>query len=147
MKHKIKDIMTKDVEVVYPDCSISSAAKQMRDLDVGFLPICEGNKLLGVITDRDIVCRILANDETDVENKTVQDAMTSPVTYCFDDQSVDEATDIMKDKQIHRLLVLDRTKKLVGVVALADLAINHGVDKLTGEVVEKISEPAAPPAP
>ncbi len=69
MKHKIKDIMTKDVEVVYPDCSISSAAKQMRDLDVGFLPICEGNKLLGVITDRDIVCRILANDETDVETK------------------------------------------------------------------------------
>ena len=137
---KLKEIMTKDVEVIEPGASLQTAAQRMRDRDIGFLPVCDGERLIGVITDRDIVVRAAA-DGTDPKAILGRDVLTSPVIYCFDDQDVREAAKIMHDNQIRRLVVLNRgDKQIAGVVSLGDLAM-HVEDKLSGEVLQSISEP------
>jgi CBS domain-containing protein len=137
---KLSEIMTRDVIVMQPDDTLQSAAKKMRDHNIGFLPVCDGDTLLGVISDRDITIRALA-DGMDVSIMLGRDLMTSPAIYCFDDQEVAEAAQIMKDNQIRRLVVVDReNKRLTGVVSLGDLARN-GTNDLSGEVLQKVSEP------
>ena len=137
---KLKEIMTKDVEVIEPGASLQTAAQRMRDRDIGFLPVCDGERLIGVVTDRDIVVRAAA-DGTDPKAILGRDVLTSPVIYCFDDQDVREAAKIMHDNQIRRLVVLNRgDKQMTGVVSLGDLAM-HVEDKLSGEVLQSISEP------
>lgn len=137
---KIKDVMTKDVEVIPPTCEVQEAAQRMQDLDVGMLPICDDGRLVGTVTDRDIVLRMVATS-ADLRGKTIREAMTSPVTYCFEDQDVGEAAQVMEDKQIRRLVVLNRDKKLVGIVSLGDLSVKTGKERFGGKILEKISEP------
>jgi CBS domain-containing protein len=137
---KLSEIMTRDVVVLQPDDSLQSAAKKMRDRDIGFLPVCDGEDLIGVISDRDITIRALA-DGMDVNIMLGRDLMTSPAIYCFDDQDVSEAAQIMEENQIRRLVVLSREdNRLVGVVSLGDLARNATTDR-SGQVLQKVSEP------
>jgi len=137
---KLKQIMTQKVTTIHPDDTLQTAARIMRDRDVGFLPVYEGNELIGVLSDRDIVVRAIAED-MDPKAKLGRTLVTSPAIYCFEDQSIDDATDLMHDNQIRRLVILDRkTKQLVGVVSLGDLAMNVE-DKVSGEVLQSVSVP------
>src|SRR5687768_15907375 len=137
---KLSEIMTRDVVVIQPDDSLQSAAKKMRDLNIGFLPVCDGDDLLGVISDRDITIRALA-DGMDVNIMLGRDLMTTPAIYCFDDQDVSEAAKVMEENQVRRLVILSRDdKRLVGVVSLGDVARNESTDR-SGKVLKKVSEP------
>ena len=137
---KLSEIMTPDVVVMQPDDSLQSAAKKMRDRNIGFLPVCDGEDLLGVISDRDITVRALA-DGMDVSIMLGRDLMTSPAIYCFDDQDSSEAAKIMEENQIRRLVVMSREdKRLVGVISLGDLARHESADR-SGQVLQKVSEP------
>jgi CBS domain-containing protein len=140
---QIRDIMTRRVEVVHPDATIEEAAEKMKRLDVGPLPVCDGERLLGMVTDRDITVRA-TSEGRDPKNTRVRDVMTEEVFYCFDDQSVDEAAEIMRRAQIRRLPIVNRDKRLVGIVSLGDLAVQTGDQELSGEVLEDVSEPAQP---
>ncbi|HEY8255557.1 MAG TPA: CBS domain-containing protein [Rhizomicrobium sp.] len=117
---KIEDVMTHDVAVVSPDETIQQAAELMDQLDIGALPVAENERLVGMITDRDIVVRAVA-DGLDPSIQ-VSDVMTPDVKYCFCDQEVAEISDNMADIQIRRLPVVDRSKRLVGIIALGDIA-------------------------
>ena len=137
---KLKDIMTKEVEVVHPDQSLKEAAQKMRVRDIGFLPVCEGDRVLGVVTDRDIIVRATA-DGTDPDTSIGKQYVTTPAVYCFDDQDVEEAAKLMEDHQIRRLIVLSRDDdRLVGVVSLGDIA-TRGTRKTSANVLESVSEP------
>lgn len=137
----IAEIMTREVVTVSPQDSISHAAELMEDMDIGSLPVCDGQRLLGMITDRDIAVRGVAAGQTPDET-TVEEIMTEDVLYCYGDQSVEEVLEDMGDLQIRRMPVLDaETDELIGIVALADLSIEHaeGVD----ETLRDISVPPA----
>lgn len=143
---KLSEIMTRPVEVIQPDDSLRVAAKKMRDRDIGFLPVCDGETLLGVLSDRDITIRALA-DGMDVNVMLGRDLMTTPAIYCYEDQDVSEAARIMEEHQIRRLVVLSREgERLVGVISLGDLARNGTID-LSGKVLQKVSEPGASETP
>jgi CBS domain-containing protein len=138
---KLKVIMTKDVQVIHPDETLQMAAQKMRDHDIGFLPVCEGDRLVGVVTDRDLALRGIAAGVNSMA-KLGRDLMTSPIIYCFDDQDVDEAAKLMEEHQIRRVAVLSRDdKRLVGVVSLGDIAQN-GTKEMSAEVLQSVSEPA-----
>jgi CBS domain-containing protein len=135
---KIKEIMTKNVEALRPDDTIQKAAQKMRDRNVGFLPILEEGDLVGVVTDRDLVVRTLA-DGTKSKTMIGRDVPTSPGLYCFDDQDTDSAVRLMQTHQIRRLVVLDHDNgKVVGVVSLGDLA-SHIPPETTGEAFQEIT--------
>ena len=137
---KLSEIMTREVEVIQPDDSLRSAAKKMRDRNIGFLPVCDGDALMGVLSDRDITIRALA-DGMDVNVMLGRDLMTTPAIYCFEDQDVSEAAKIMEENQIRRLVVLSRDdKSLVGVISLGDLARNE-TSELSGKVLQRVSAP------
>ena len=140
---QIKDVMTSNVEVVHPDTTLQDAAKKMKDLDVGSLPVCDGQRLLGTVTDRDITVRAVAEGRNPTTTP-VREVMTSGIVYCFEDQDVREAAKLMKEKQIRRLPILNRDKRLVGIVSLGDLAVDTGNEKMAGQTLTKVSEPAQP---
>lgn len=117
---KISEVMTREVRVANPDETIQEAAGTMAQLDMGFLPVGNDERLLGTITDRDIAVRGVAQGlGPDVK---VRDIMSTDVMYCFDDEEVDDILDNMAEIQVRRLPVVDRNKRLVGVVSLGDLA-------------------------
>jgi CBS domain-containing protein len=138
---RVQEIMSKKVTWVSPDLSLEQAAQKMRDLDIGCLPVGNADRLVGMITDRDIACRAVAKG-SDPAKTTIGNTMSKGVTYCFDDQDVTEAAQLMEKKQIHRLPVLDRNKRMVGILSLGDVAL-HASHELTGEVVEAVSRHAA----
>jgi CBS domain-containing protein len=136
--------MTSEVECTQPSATIREAAQRMRDLDVGILPVCgENDRLAGMITDRDIAIRAVAGGFDPVK-ATVRDVMTPNVIYCFEDQDISEAAQLMQENQVRRLVVLNDEKRLVGVLSLGDLAVDVGDDELAGHTLEAVSEPAAP---
>ncbi len=137
---QIKDVMTRDVEVIGPSDTIKEASELMRSLNVGVLPVCEGDQILGLVTDRDIVVRGLALGK--MPESTISDVMTEDVEWCFEDHDVQEAAQLMKDKQIRRLIVLDHNKKLVGICSLGDIATER--EDIGAEVLERVSEPSVP---
>jgi CBS domain-containing protein len=137
---KIRDIMTSDVEIISPDTPLRDAAQRMRDTDTGFLPVGENDQLVGTLTDRDITIRAVAEGQ-DPNSAKVRDAMSENLVYCFDDQDSSEAAELMAEKQLRRLPILSRDKRLVGVVSLGDLATRTGDDDVVGQTVEDISEP------
>lgn len=139
----VRDIMSRDVEVVHPDSVIQEAADKMKTLNVGSLPVCDNKRLVGVVTDRDIAIRAVASG-LDPNSTKVCDTMTPELIYCFEDETVSEAAKLMERYQIRRLPILSRNKHLVGIVALGDLAVDVGNEKLSGTVLEEISEPAKP---
>jgi CBS domain-containing protein len=141
---KIKDIMTPNPECIRPDNTLQEAARRMRDLDVGPLPVCgDGGRPVGMITDRDITVRAIAEGK-DPRTTTVREAMTEEIVSVFEDQDVAEAARVMEEKQIRRLLVLDRDNRLVGIISLGDLAVESGDRAKAGEVLQEVSEPAVP---
>jgi CBS domain-containing protein len=137
---QVKQIMTRGCECIAPDSTLQEAAERMKALDVGPLPICANDRLAGIVTDRDLVLRGIAEGR-DPKATRVRDVMTPNVAYCFEDQDVDEAAQLMKDKQIRRLAVLNRAKRLVGIMSLGDLAVDAGDEQLVGETLERISAP------
>jgi CBS domain-containing protein len=141
---QVKDIMSSKIEWISPDASVTDAAKKMRELNVGSLPVQASTgdgQMLGIVTDRDITCRVVAAGLNPTQTK-VTEMMTKSVASCFSDQDIGEATRLMETKQVHRLPVIDRQKHVIGMLALADIA-THAPNKLTGEVIEAISRPGA----
>jgi len=136
---RIQDVMTADVSFVRPDTPILEIARKMRDGDIGATPVVEDERLVGMVTDRDVVVRVIA-EGGDVRTKTARDAMSPGVLYCFVDESVEAVLENMGDQQIRRLPVVDREKRLVGVVSLGDLALS-GKRKAAGEALQEISQP------
>jgi CBS domain-containing protein len=133
---RISDIMTRDVTSVAPDDTIRRAAELMDDLNIGVLPVCNGDKLVGMITDRDITVRATAQG-MDPESTAIGDVMTSDVSWCYDDQVVDDVMEQMASSQIRRIPVIDHNnEKLIGIVSLGDVATKHsaGVDRTLQEV-------------
>jgi CBS domain-containing protein len=141
---QLKDVMARDVEVIAPDASLREAAEKMRALDIGSVPVCDGRRLIGMVTDRDITVRAVAEGR-DPALARVRDVMTPDVTYCYEDDDVKDAARLMGERQIRRLAVLDRgSKQLVGMVSLGDVAVDTGDKKMAGDALRKISEPAGP---
>lgn len=138
----VRDVMTRGVETVAPDASIAEVARKMRDLDVGSLPVCDGSRLVGIVTDRDLSVRATAT-EKDPNSTHVREVMSPQLTWIFEDEPADAAARVMREHQIRRLPVLDRSDRLVGMVALADLATDLGDDKLKGATLEEISQPSS----
>lgn len=142
---QVSEIMTRDVETVAPDASLQQAASAMEGLGVGSLPVCDGRRLVGAITDRDIVVRGVAAGLSPVDC-LVRDCMTADVAYAFSDEEADEVLERMKTLQLRRLAVLDRDKTLIGIVALGDIATEPRAAALgsVGAAVAEISEPSRP---
>ena len=138
---QLKEIMSRDVEVVRPDSTIQEAAEKMRALDVGPLPVCDGNRLVGMITDRDITVRATAEGAEPFSTR-VGDVMTAETVFAFEDDDIEQAAQMMRDKQVRRLAVLNRDKQLVGIVALGDLAVDTGDDRKSGAVLKDVSRPS-----
>ncbi len=140
---KVRDIMTKDVELLNPFSKISEAARKMRELNVGALPVAENDKVVGMVTDRDIAIRAVA-EERNPPQELVNSIMTSDVHYCYESQDIDKAAEIMRSNRIRRLIVLNEEKELVGICSLGDLAVEGRNDRLSGEVLREISKPSKP---
>jgi CBS domain-containing protein len=135
---RISEIMSRDVKVASPQDTIQDVARRMRDIDSGVIPVCDGQKLQGMVTDRDIVIRAVSEGRS--FSTPVSEVMTPDVEYCYDDDEVKDAADRMAELQVRRLPVLDHDQRLVGIVALGDIA-REGKDKTTGQTLEEISEP------
>jgi CBS domain-containing protein len=135
--------MTPNVETIHPDRPLQEAAEMMKTLDVGSLPVCDNRRLLGMLTDRDITVRAVAAGRDPTRTK-VGDTMTPAMIYCFEDQEIQEAATLMEQHQIRRLPILNRNQQLVGIVSLGDLAVESKDERLSGEVLEEVSEPAKP---
>ena len=138
---KIKEVMTRAVETVRPDQSIQEAAAKMKSLDVGPIPVTDGDRLVGMLTDRDIVLRAVA-DGRDPRTTKVRDAMTSDVVCCKEDDDVKDAARQMKDRQIRRLVVVDGQQCVSGIVSLGDIAVDTSDERMAGRVLEEVSKPA-----
>jgi CBS domain-containing protein len=132
---KIADIMSTDVQTLQPQESLRRAAQCMRTLDVGALPVCDGERLLGMLTDRDITVRAIA-DGLNPDQACVSDIMSPDVECCSADQDVEEAKQLMGDRQIRRLPVIDAKRRLVGIVSLGDLALRQSgnIDRAVREI-------------
>jgi CBS domain-containing protein len=139
----LREVMTTEVTTLLPSATVQDAAHHMKTLNVGSIPICEHNQLVGMLTDRDIVVRVIA-ERHNPETQQIQDVMTPQVDYCYEDQDVEEAAQVMQDRQIRRLPIIDRDNQLVGIVSLGDLAVKTNEEKTTAQALEQISLPAEP---
>ena len=135
---KVSDAMSRDVAVASPAESIRNAARVMAKIDAGVLPVGEGDRLVGMITDRDIAIRAVAEGKTPTTK--VRDIMSEEVLYCYDDQDLDEVAQNMSEMKVRRLPVVNREKRLVGIISLGDLARNEDTGT-TGATVSQICEP------
>ena len=134
---KVKEIMHKGVEWVSPDTPLTKLATRMLKHDVGAIPIGENDRLVGMVTDRDIAIRGLANGK-DISNLTARDVMTKGVIWCWDSDSPTNAARLMENKKIRRLPVIDDNKRMVGMLSLGD--ISHAVsDQTAAEVIKAVS--------
>jgi CBS domain-containing protein len=138
---QIKAIMTPEVDLIDPEASVRAVAQKMRDDDVGAVPVAENDRLVGMVTDRDIVLRAVA-EGADMGSYTARQVMSPNILYCFDDQSPEEVLRNMSENQVRRLPVLNRDKRLVGMVSLGDLA-QHSPAAQAGETLKGISRPGA----
>jgi CBS domain-containing protein len=140
---RVSEIMTSDFQMIDSTSSLIDAAGKMKEFNVGFLPVKEGASVIGVVTDRDLVIRALAEGR-DLGSTPVKDILSSDVVYCFEDDSVEEAVRLMEGNQVRRLIVCRSDRTPVGVLSLGDVAVKSGQEHLYGEALEQISEPAAP---
>jgi CBS domain-containing protein len=138
---ELKEFISYHVEAVGPDDSLKDAAAKMRDLDVGSMPVCDGNRVIGMVTDRDITIRSTAAGEDPTAVK-VGAVMTPEVIYCTEDYTVEQAASLMQDHQVRRLLVLNQERELVGIVSLGELSTATGNRQLGGEILERVSDPS-----
>ncbi|MEN8237106.1 MAG: CBS domain-containing protein [Pseudomonadota bacterium] len=138
----VKEIMTENVDLLSPADSLEKASQLMRDDDIGAIPVREGDRLVGMLTDRDIAVRAVAEGR-EASSAQVKDAMSSPVLYCYENDSVEEVGRNMAKNQIRRLPVLNKEKRLVGMVSLGDLACKDS-GHCAEEALRVISKPAQP---
>ena len=135
---QLKDLMSRDVQVISPDMSIKEAAIKMRDGDFGMMPVGEDDRMIGTLSDRDIVIRAVA-DGLNADTK-VRDVMSEGVAWAYEDDSVENAAMIMSEWQVRRLPVVDRDKRLVGIVALGDFAVESSDIQPVAEALSEISQ-------
>jgi CBS domain-containing protein len=138
---QVRDVMTQEVQAIQPHATLREASDMMKRFDIGPLLVCDGDRLAGILTDRDITVRATAEGQDPFEGR-VRDAMSAEVAYCFEDDDVETAARTMKDKQVRRLPVLNRDKRLAGIVSLGDLAVNTDAKTACGETLQAVSEPA-----
>jgi CBS domain-containing protein len=134
---KVKEAMHAGVQWVEPKTPLSTIAKLMRDYDVGSLPVGENDRLVGMVTDRDIVCRAVANGR-DLATATARDVMSSGIIFCRADEDLDDAVRLMEKKQVRRLPVIDKDKRMVGMLSLGDIS-HTGSRQLCGEVLQAVT--------
>lgn len=135
---KVKEVMTGGIETISPDSTLEQAARKMRLRDIGILPVVDEENILGVVTDRDLVLRGLAEGRPG-HLTVVRQVMTPTALTCYDDQSIGEVSRLMEKNMVRRLLVLNRNEKLVGLVSLTDLALKVANEKVSGHVLSRIS--------
>lgn len=121
MRARVGDVMTRDVLTVGPDWPVADVARLMRDENVGAIPVAEDDELIGIVTDRDLVIRALADGSAVANELRARHVMSGDLLYCFEDQSVEDALQSMGERQVRRLPVVDRDQRLVGMVAFSDL--------------------------
>lgn len=141
---QIKQFMSTNVTYIDPKTTLKEAAEKMRTGDIGALPVGENDRLVGMVTDRDITVRGVAEGK-DPAKTTVKDAMSEKIIYCQEDQDVTEVTQMMKDKQIRRVVVLNNDKRMVGICSLGDIATGGGKDEMVGETLEHVSRKSETP--
>lgn len=139
---KIRDIMTTSPHTIQPEEPVQVAAKMMKQAGIGVLPVSKGDKVMGMVTDRDIVVRPVA-EGMDPSRTTVESIMTTPIAHVYDDEEIPEAAGRMKEKRIKRLAVLDRNEKLVGMVTLGDLAARAEDETLVASVAGDVLRPSS----
>jgi CBS domain-containing protein len=135
---KVSEVMTRDVRLIELTHTIRDAARLMAEMDAGIMPVREGDRLVGMITDRDIAVRAVAEGKS--PDTAVREVMTDEVKYCFEDDNTDDVAHNMADIQVRRLPVLNRDKRLVGIISLGDMAATDGSHHV-GEAVVGISQP------
>ncbi len=138
--HTLKDVMSRNVQVISPDATMKEAAKQMRDGDFGMMPVGENDRMIGAISDRDIAIRAIADGKD--TNTKVRDIMSEGIVWAYENDSVEDAARIMSDHQIRRLPIVNADKRLVGIVALGDFAVESADIRPAGEALSEISKPA-----
>lgn len=143
---KLAEVMTRDVETIAPDTSLQLAAQRMEELNVGVLPVCDGARLIGVVTDRDITVRGVSVGASPGED-VVADCMSADPLYVYEDDPVEQALDRMRAAQVRRLMVIDHDKQLVGVVSLGDMATKAPDKTDAAAALGDISTPAKPDRP
>jgi CBS domain-containing protein len=134
---KVKDAMHKGAEWVDPQTPIANVAQRMRDLDIGAIPVGENDRLIGMVTDRDIACRGVA-DGKDCSRLTARDVMSKGILYCRDGEELEDAMRIMEQKKVRRLPVINDSKRMVGILSLGDVA-HAASHELSGEVTTAVS--------
>jgi CBS domain-containing protein len=137
VKMRVRDIMNPSVEFVAPNAAVSTAAKIMRDRDIGVLPVVDENNVIGMITDRDLAVRVLADKLS--PDTIVEDIMTAELLSCSPEDTVEAAADLMAERQVHRLVVINEDRSPVGIVSLADLALrqNRAAEEAMSGIAEK----------
>ena len=135
---QLKEVMSRDVKMVTPETTIREAAQQMRDGDFGMLPVAENDRMIGAISDRDIAVRAVADDKG--PETAVRDIMSTGIFWAYEDESVDEAARIMSERQVRRLPIVNRDKRLVGIVALGDFAVQRAEIKPAAQALSGISQ-------
>jgi CBS domain-containing protein len=138
---RVSDAMTRDVRIASPGQSIRDVAKIMDEIDAGSVPVGENDRLIGMITDRDIAVRAVAAGKG--PDTPVREVMSSDIKYCYEDEDLDHVASNMADIKVRRLPVVNREKRLVGIVSLGDLARNDG-GKSAGKTVKAVSQPGGP---
>lgn len=134
---KVKNAMHEGCEWVSPDTKVTEIAQRMRDSDIGAVPVGENDKLIGMVTDRDICCKGLTNGHA-IEKLTARDVMTEGIVWCRDSDEINAAINLMQKRQVRRLPVIDKNKRMVGILSLGDIS-NAASQKLTAEVTKAVS--------
>ena len=137
---QLRDLMSRDVKVIGPEMSIGDAAIQMREGDFGMLPVGEDDRMIGTISDRDIAIRAIAEGKG--SDTKVRDVMSDGIAWAYEDDSVDKAVKIMSERQVRRLPVVNRDKRLVGIVALGDFAVEVSQIRPAAVALSEISKPS-----
>jgi CBS domain-containing protein len=139
---RVKDLMSRDVKVISPDMTIGEAAKKMRDGNFGMLPVGEDDRMIGTISDRDIAIRAVAEGKDG--GTKVREVMSEGIAWAYEDETVEEAATIMSKRQVRRLPVVNRDKRLVGIVALGDFAVESSEIQPAAQALSEISKPSHP---
>lgn len=139
---KVKEIMTREIDVVSPETTLRDAAERMNSLDVGVLPVCDNDRLVGVITDRDITVRATADGLDPFATQVGEVMSRDDLITCSEDEDVDAAAQKMRDRQVRRLPVLDNGHRLVGILALGDVAVDQADVRVSSETLKGVSRPS-----
>jgi CBS domain-containing protein len=139
---KVKELMTRDIDMVSPETTLRDAAERMNSLDIGVLPVCDKDRLVGVITDRDITVRATADGLDPFATQVAEIMSKDELITCCEDEEVEAATQRMRDKRVRRLPVLSEDRRLVGILALGDIAVEEGDEAESAETLKAISRPS-----